>query len=208
MVTYPLSLPASPGFSGFAMRIRRVVAVTASPFTGQQQTVLHPGAWWEAEATVPRIGDSVAAREWSAFLAALRGRSGRFLMGDPSRTVPRGAAGAGASLSIVSATVGASSVVIGGFTASQANALRAGDHLQIATGANARLHMVVLDASADASGQATVAVEPPVRASHAAATAVSLNAPLGVWRLAANDLGWGAEPGRFSSITMACVEAI
>jgi hypothetical protein len=208
MIVYPLTLPSAPGFSSFAMRIRRVAAVTASPFTGQQQVILHPGAWWEAEATVPSIGDATNARLWSAFLASLRGRSGTFLMGDPSRAVPRGAAGAGATLAVVSATAGASSVALSGFTASQANALRAGDHLQIGTGAASRLHMVVMDASADGAGQLTAMIEPPLRAAHAAATAVTLNAPRGVWRLAANDLGWASEPGRFPSITLACVEAL
>jgi hypothetical protein len=208
MITYPLALPAAPGFSAFAMRLRRVVAVTASPFTGQQQVFRHPGAWWEAEATVPAIGNPTNARLWSSFLVSLRGRSGTFLMGDPSRRVPRGAAGASAVLSVVSATVRETSLTIGGFVPTQANALLAGDHIQIGTGANARLHMVVADVTADGSGEAVVQVEPPLRASHANGTAVSLDAPAAVWRLAANDLGWSAEPGRFGSITLACVEAL
>jgi hypothetical protein len=68
--------------------------------------------------------------------------------------------------------------------------------------------MVVMDASADGAGQLTAQIEPPLRAAHPAATAVTLNAPSGVWRLAANDLGWSSEPGRFPSITLACVEAL
>jgi hypothetical protein len=207
-ITYPLTLPAALDFSAFAMRLRRVVAVTASPFTGQQQVFRHPGAWWEAEATVPTIGDPTNARLWSAFLVSLRGRSGTFLMGDPSRRVPRGAAGAQAALTVVSAVVRGTSLTIGGFTPTQANALRAGDHIQIGTGANARLHLVVADVTADGAGEAVVPIEPPLRASHAGGTAVSLNAPAGVWRLTANDLGWSAEPGRFPSITLACVEAL
>lgn len=208
MPAFPLTLPAAPGFSRCALRIRRVVARTESAFTLQSQVFEHPGARWEAEVTVPQHNNPVWAWEWSAFIAALRGQAGTFLMGDPSRAVPRGAAGASASLSVVAATAGAGTVVLGGFTPSQAGALLAGDHFQIGTGAGARLHMVVADAGSNGAGQALVEIEPPLRAAHAAGTPVSLNAPRGVWRLAVNDLGWEAEPALTPALTLPCVEAL
>lgn len=208
MPAFPLTLPAAPGFSRCSLRVRRVVARSESVFTLQSQVFEHPGARWEAEVTVPQHNNAAWAWQWSAFVAALRGQAGTFLMGDPSRAVPRGAAGVSAALSIVTATAGANSVVLGGFTASQAGALLAGDHLQIGTGAASRLHMVVADAGSDGAGQALVEIEPPLRTAHGAGTPVSLNAPRGVWRLAVNDLGWEAEPGLTPPLTLPCVEAL
>lgn len=80
-VTYPLAFP-SIGIKASSFRLKRVVAESASPFTGSQQIYKHPGEWWEGEVTFRSTKRSEAA-EIQAFLAQLRGKYGTFLYGDP-----------------------------------------------------------------------------------------------------------------------------
>jgi len=65
------------------------VGMSQSPFTGSQQVYEWPGEWWEAEFTLPPMSRT-QAEQWIAFLTALRGSYGTFIIGDPAGKTPMG----------------------------------------------------------------------------------------------------------------------
>lgn len=89
-ITYPLTLPAAPGFTRSRLVPRTVVSSSASPFTGEQQVYRHQGEWWEFEAGLPPMRRAVA-ETWLAPLTSLHGKHGTFLFGDPDGKTPLGA---------------------------------------------------------------------------------------------------------------------
>ena len=126
----PLTLPTSPGFKRFVMRARSSPAMAAYPFTFQQQLQQHQGEMWSAECTLPAM-TRANAEAWAAFLLALRGRWGTFVLGDPSGATPRGTPQGSPSVNL-SSQDGAITLSTLGWTASQSNLLKAGDYFQVA----------------------------------------------------------------------------
>ena len=90
-ISYPIDTPTTIGIESIELRAVNAVATSQSPFTYKQQVVAHPGQRWEASVNIPRVRRDLAA-EWKAFLTALRGKQGTFLLGDPDYTAPRGKA--------------------------------------------------------------------------------------------------------------------
>jgi hypothetical protein len=90
-VSYPLSLPTSIGIAQIELSAENAVAVSSSPFTYRQQVVQHPGQRWRARVSIPPVRREYA-EPWVAFLLALNGPVGTFLLGDPAGTAPRGSA--------------------------------------------------------------------------------------------------------------------
>ena len=125
-----------------------------NPFTGQVQVLERDGARWASRLSLHLSG--AQARAFDAFLASLRGPAGEVLVPDFRRLAalgslagsPRLTAGTGRTLNLT------------GFTANAAGVLRAGDLIQTSVG---RSHMVLDDVSADASGNASVRIEPRLR---------------------------------------------
>jgi len=205
-ITYPLALPTAVGIERLDMRLVSVVAVATSPFTLSQQVYAHPGQRWQAEVRVPAISGRADADAWISFLVAMRGQFGTATFGDPLRATPRGV-GTGTPLVNGGSQTGRA-LVTDGWTPSQAGIMRAGDYIQIGTGANTRLHMVVEDAASNGSGQATLSIEPALRASPLDNQAVITSSPVGLWRLSSNDIGWSLENITTSDIVLPFVEAL
>lgn len=128
-ITYPLVLPASPGFKHFTMRKQNIVGMVPSEFTGEQQVQLWQGEWWEADCSLPPMVRATA-ETWAAFLVSLRGKSGTFLLGDPAGKTPRGSALGNPAVDGGSQTGTQLSTL--GWDASQLGVLKRGDYLQIA----------------------------------------------------------------------------
>jgi hypothetical protein len=150
-----------------------------SPFDGTMQTLEMPGARWEFTVTWQTLSLD-DRRELSAFLARLRGRAGRFTYGpiwSPRRATGGGVPvinGAGQSGEVLS-TIG---------WAANAQAMRAGDWLSYLDPAGRqRLHQVVVDATANASGIAALTISPPIRRAGANGAAVEIAAPIGAFML-------------------------
>lgn len=206
-ISYPLTAPAEiVRASRFVPVLRRATAMSESPFTGKQQVLAWPMARWEATFDVANsLRDKGAVVE--AFIASLRGRLGTFLMGPLHALAPRG-------------TVNLSGVQVNGTAAAQATALPLkgmgagktllrGDYIQLGTGASSRLYLVVEDATANGSGQATVSIEPGLRVVAANNDAVVTQNTVGVWRLTADAIGPAITPGMvYDSLQLACVEAL
>lgn len=204
-VTYPLSLPTVTGVRNVNLRTINSVSYSRSPFTFAGQAQAFSGQMWAADVSLPPMKRSNAA-VWVSWLTSLRGQYGTFLMGDPLCVTAQGEAG---GTPIASGTNPAGETLnIGGATVSQTDWLKAGDYIQIGTGANARLHQVLSDVDTDASGNGTLSLWPHTRSSVAAGTAIAVSSPVGRWRLDSNQSEWSINEAAIYGISFSAVEAI
>jgi hypothetical protein len=91
-ITFPLDMPTDViGISGIELRAENAVGVTQSPFTFRQQVFRFPGQRWTASVSIAPVNREFG-EPWVAFLLALNGPAGTFLLGDPLGACPRGAA--------------------------------------------------------------------------------------------------------------------
>lgn len=200
-ITYPLAAPSAPKPESFDWIFDPKIAASESVFTDAVQTYEHHGLVWAAAVTLPRLLNESAAREWHGFLTSLNGRAGTFTMGPPQHAAPRGSQAANFTVKTVAAQR-AKSIEVKGMTA--AATLLVGDLISIAS----RLYMVVEDATADGSGDATLTLSHGLRAAVAVDDAVTCLNPAGTWRLAENATPRAIEKGGVSRISFAMVEAL
>ena len=202
--SYPLTLPTVTGIKTQNWAMERVVAVTESPFTNQEQVFEHEGAQWKATFTLPPMKKE-SASVWLAFLMSLRGRRGTFKIGDQDRKTIQGTA-TGTVLVRGAAQTG-NAINLDGFTASRANVFLAGDYIQI----NSYLYMVSANVTANGSGEATVYVEPSLRTGIEAIndnTTVIYSNTTTVMRLDTNFTNWDSNHVSVYGISFSCSEAL
>lgn len=206
MSTPPLlELPSSRCVASVVMTLERVVALTSSPFSRAEQAFRWPGEQWMADVALPTMKRDTAA-DWMAFGVSLEGRWGRFLMGDPSATTPRGVA-TGTPV-VNGALQTGNTLVVDGFTPSTNNILRKGDYFQLGTGVNSRLYMITEDVNSDVSGGAALSFCPSLRSSPADNDPLVLQNPRGVFRLMDNGFSWSVSPGGFYRISFRAAEVV
>ena len=202
--SYPLTLPTVTGVTTQNWGMERVVAVTESPFTNQEQIFEHEGAQWKATFTLPPMKKDKAAI-WLAFLMSLRGRRGTFKIGDQDRKTIQGTATG--TVLVKGASQTGNAINLDGFTASRANVFLAGDYIQI----NSYLYMVSANVTANGSGEATVFVEPSLRTGIEAIndnTTVVYSNTTTVMRLDNNELNWDTDKVSIYGISFSCSEAL
>ena len=192
------ALPSHTGIRSVVFRMASQNAITASPFTFKQQVLQHPGRRWEVDVTLPPMGNA-NARIWIAWLAKLDGSLNTFTMGDPLACTPQGSAG-GTPLVDGASQTGAS-LNIDGCTASQTGWLKAGDYIQLGTGADARLHMITSDVDSDGSGDATLPLWPQITTAPANDASVVVSNTVAAFRLASNDSTWSADEASIYGIS-------
>ena len=208
-IVYPLTTPTTIGIEQIELRANNVVAVSESPFTFVQQTVVHQGQRWEASISIPPVRKDLA-EEWVAFLLSLKGRRGTFYLGDPNMATPRGTVLAATSVTLGSATaVGDDTVdLTKGTGPAKTNFLRAGDYIQIGTGSDRTLHKVLTDTNLDSNGDATVDIWPHMRSVVSSGTSVVHQSPTGVFRLASNVSSWSINNASAYGISFDAVEVV
>ena len=202
--SYPLTLPTITGIKTQNFGLNRVVAVTESPFTNQEQVYEHNGSQWRATFTLPPMKKESAA-QWLAFLMLLRGRRGTFKMGDQDRKTIQGTATE--TILVNGAAQTGNAINLDGFTASRANVFLAGDYIQI----NSYLYMISANVTADGSGEATVYVEPSLRTGIEAIndnTTVVYSNTTTVMRLDTNFTNWDTNQVSVYGISFSCSEAL
>jgi hypothetical protein len=205
-VVYPLTLPSLPASVEWGGR--SVVAMTESPFTLSQETQVWPGQGWTARVVVGPVTGNAAIAPWRAFFMGLNGKQGTFLLGDPIGVAPRGVA-TGTPLVNGARTSGATTLATDGWTANVTNILRAGDYIQIGSGAATRLHMVTTNANSNGSGQATLDIWPNIRREGIGDNAaIVLASPRGTFRLAQNINRLQLEAPVRASFSFDCMEAV
>jgi len=193
-ISYPLSLPTSIGIESIELRAVNAVATSQSPFTYKQQIVAHQGQRWEASISVASNIRRDLAAQWKAFLTALKGQQGTFLLGDPDYATPQG----DVSACTLTGSAGDESV-----TVTMTGSLLAGDYIQLGSGASARLHQVLQDQT----GNGTLEIWPKLRDDYTSATVIFSN-PKGVFRLTNNISSWSINNSSAYGIGFEAVEAI
>ena len=204
-ISYPRALPTHTGIREITLRAVNVTALSESVFTLRQQVFKHSGERWEAEVTLPAM-KRTDAEDWIAWLLSMRGREGTFLLGDPLGATPRGSAGGTPRVNGASQT--GDSITIDGCTASQTGWLKAGDYIQLGSGAGSSLHKVLQDVSSNGAGQATIDVWPSIRTAPTDDSTVVVSAGKGVFRLASSSTEWSINEIAHWGIVFPAVEAI
>jgi hypothetical protein len=189
-ISFPITLPFSSK-SACNIDFKPMVGAAAerSPFSGVENVQDTGLRLLQATIDLPPMKREAAAAAWVAALNSLEGPVGTFYLGDTAWKTPRGV-GTGTPL-INGANQTGEDLVTDGWTPSKTGILLAGDWIQIGTGGNSRLFMVVADANSDAGGNATLTIRPRLqyRTAFADNTPITVNNPVGVFRLMAPP-GW------------------
>ncbi len=193
-ISYPLSLPTNVGMASIELRARNTVAVSMSPFTYKQQTHSYDGQMWEADITLPPMNRD-DAESWVTFLMSLKGRSGTFLLYDPSARSARGTADA----INVTGAVGDDSLTVN----SSDGTLKAGDYIQLVAASDATLHKVL----AGYSGSGNLENWAKLRDVRTGVDAV-LDDASGLFRLASNETAWSVDNASFFGISFGATEVV
>ena len=192
-ISYPLALPTNIGMASIELRAKNTVAVSMSPFTYKQQTQSYDGEMWEADISLPPLNRD-DAEAWISFLMSLKGKSGTFLLNDPSAKTVRGTA----TSAVITGAVGASSVAV-----TMTGTLKAGDYIQLGTAADSTLHKVLQDQS----GDGTLEIWPKLRKARSSVSANLTNSS-GVFRLSANETSWSVNNASFFGISFGAMEVV
>ena len=204
--SYPLTLPTSPSnFVTSEWRIIRTVAYTESPFTYGQQVAKYQGSVWQTTVTLPPMNRADAGA-WQSLFMQRNGRFGTFLLGDPdAKTIQVGAT------TVISVngdhSVGAYDVVVDGADTSTV-IFKKGDYVQFGSGATSKLHMIVADITSDASGNATLQIEPSLKTALTDDDVVTYSDTKAVMRMDSNELGWNANNVSLYGISFSCTESL
>ena len=204
MITYPLSLPTTAGIAKVRLTANDIVGISQSPFTASQQVYKYPGQFWEADVTLPAM-KRADAEYWVTFLMKLNGPFGTFLLGDPLGATARGVA-TGTPLVNGGSQVG-NELLTDGWTVSQTGILKAGDYIQLGSGATAQLYKVLDDANSDGSGNATFTIWPSLRSSPSDNAAITVSAPKGNFRLT-TPAAWDIDEASIYGMTFGAREAL
>ena len=202
--SYPLTFPTVSGITTQRFSLNRTVAVSASPFTGQEQVFQHEGEFWTTQITFPPMLKDKAAVVL-AFLLQLRGRRGTFKIGDQdAKTITGVATG---TIRVNGASQTGNQVALDGFANSTNNVFKAGDYIQIGS----YLYMVIEDVNSNSSGEANVKIEPALRSSIETInddTTVVYSNTTTLMRLDTNELGWQTDNVSKYGISFSASEAL
>lgn len=203
-ITYPLSIP-NTDIAKVRLVANNIVGVSQSPFTAAQQVYKYTGQFWEADITLPPMKRE-QAEYWISFLLKLNGSYGTFLLGDPNGQTARGVA-TGTPL-VNGASQTGNSLVTDGWTNSTTGILKAGDYIQLGSGATARLYKVLDDVNSDGSGNATLTLFPDLRTSPSDNATITVANPKGVFRLNTGATSWDINEASVYGITFGAREAL
>jgi hypothetical protein len=200
-----VALPTSPGLRSVEFSLNDGVSTVTSPYTGQTQTQVWPGAdSISGTITLPTMTQE-QADNWIAFLMELRGMANCFLIGDPMKTTPRGHV---QGFPVVSMTttgtnaVGSTTLYTRGWTPNQYRLLLPNDCMQIGY----RLHRVLDVVDSDEYGNAQINIWPSIRDVLTDGEAITLNNPQGLFRLATNKRTWSSDYTQLTNLSFQILE--
>jgi hypothetical protein len=156
------------------------VGQNISAFTFKREIQVFPGARWGLRMNfLPMNREEAGALE--GFIRSLRGPAGRFRMGDPYQSLPRGQ---NLGFPVVAAAIAGSEYVdIVGWVPNRADQLKANDFVQIGD----HLYSVLCDVGSDGNGFSRVKLWPPLRASYETGTPMKTSNARGVFALASGE---------------------
>lgn len=196
MTTYPLAFP-DVGIRNLIFSISNATTSSTSPYTGETQVYAFPGQWWEGQVTfVPTTDDN--AGKLRAFLSALRGRFGTFTF-SPCQPL----LGAGGIMRVDGAGQTGRSLVLKAMTPNETVA-KAGDYFQLGNS----LYQFTQDVVSDGTGAGNAEFEPALRLSPADSEDITLNDPVGTFRMIEDKAEWRVSEGQISETSIAFREVI
>jgi hypothetical protein len=143
------------------------------------------------------------SRVLNAFLAQLRGPSGRFYLPNWAHPEPSGTA-LGTPLVNGGAQTG-TTLITYGWQANQSQLLLKGDFIEV----GGELKIIVDDATSDSGGNATLSIEPPLRTSPTYGESITTSSPKAkMMLLPSSTTILRTRSPRISSITIQCMEDI
>lgn len=175
-------------------------AATQSPFTGSQQVQFWGGEWWSFDIEL-KANRGQQARALGAFLTALRGVVGTFLL-----DVPQRALGAIGTPVVNGGGQTGSSLVTDGWANSK-TCMQAGDFFSLGSGSATRLYQLTADVVSNGSGQATLQFVPNLRSSPADNAALQVVQPRAHLRPQA-PIPYDPAPGPFFRVSFSAIEAL
>jgi hypothetical protein len=208
-LSYPLTPPAISGIGpqDFTLGMQNVVGEAVSPFTLSDQEQQWPGQMFTLEANLPPM-PYAQAEQWIAFLGALFGKFGTFLMGDYNRPTPQGPMN-GTPLVNGSNLSGSNQLLVKSSAIGVPNWAVAGDYIQVtASGGQQRLYKILLNASTDGSGNVTLEIFPNIREQLADGTTIVTANCAGTFRLQDNKPSWKIDRNRMYTISFKAREAL
>ena len=204
---YPLTLPASPGFTKVETTMSTATGYSESNFTGRQH--VSPRSYHVQNFTVtlpPMLKNE--ALSWLVFMTTLNGQAGTFRMGPPTdnnemtrdATVRLAAAAGTYDLNVTFAT---------GFSGQ----IRPGQYIELGTGATSKLYMITaatnpIPVGQTNAGSSQLTLWPPLKTAQAVNNPVKFIDPKGVFMLATNDVSWNIDEVQKFGIQFAIREAI
>lgn len=172
--------PAGIPITDVELTSMNAVGVNVSAFTFKREVQVFPGARWGLKLNfLPMTRDEAGALE--GFIRSLRGPAGRFRMGDPYQSLPRGQ-NLGFPL-VAAAIAGSEHVDTIGWVPNRADQLKANDMVQIGD----HLYCVLCSVPSDGNGFARVKLWPPLRASYEVGTVVKTQNARGIFALTTNE---------------------
>jgi len=197
ILTFPAAVP-----NHIELTLQSNTQNYTSPLTRVTQTQDLGGDQWLATLSFPPLFDA-NARTLRAFLAQLRGPSGRFYLKPYGATTPAGVA-TGTPL-VKGANQTGTSLAIDGAAANVSGWLLVGDYFTV----NNELKMVVADCNTNGSGETTVVFEPPLRTAPADNAPLTVTNPTVVMKLIDDKQArWILDPGAIYGFSLACEEAL
>lgn len=184
-ITFPVSIPSTPGFTDIRWQPRSAVAEQESEFTYDRKVYAWSGQCRTVVVRLPSM--SLAdAKLWQAWAYKLNGMEGTFYLSDSVGKNSQGSPG-GTPLVKGGSQTG-QDLITDGWTHSVTGLLIAGDWISIGD----RLFTVLIDANSDSSGNATLSLWPKIRTAYADNTAISYGASArGIFRLTDfPEMGW------------------
>lgn len=173
-----------------------------SPLNRVSQSLSLPGDRWVGSVTFDLLfGDN--ARLMRAFLGALRGTTGRFWYGPPDYFSPAGTA-QGTPLAKGATGARSISLLTDGWTPNQTAALKAGDYIQVGN----QLRMLISDAAANSSGEATLSLDAPLWQDVADNAAITVTNPKAIMALPSDQRMWQISSPVVYGFILSFVEAL
>lgn len=213
-IIYPLTPPAISGIGpqDFSLGLKTVNGESVSPFTFGEQEFLWPGDMFTIEATLPPMLYP-QAEQWIAFLNALYGKYGTFLMGDYNRPTPQGqwSGDVGEPIVVNGANPSGATVLnLRGFGYAPLAQAVAGDYIQVTAGSGlpTRLYKVLQNAGSGFGTTMSVFIRPAIREPLSDGTPIVTQNCVGTFRLAENPPSPKIDKNRAYTISFKAREAL
>lgn len=202
---YPLALPALFKSMELTWTPINTVGVNVAPQTLVEQTYEFIGKRWQVEISLPPMKSSVA-EQIVGFLLSLNGPAGTFYLGDTSKRQAAGIATGNPLVNGIQVQF-SNNLNTRGWTPNKVGILKAGDWLQMYSGAGQRLYKVCADANSDGGGNASLTVWPRLRDASADGSPLFTTNAQGIFYLAA-DVPWSIDVAKIYGIKVGAYESV